>query len=89
MEKGKIREEEITGLSQAKGQDEVAILSRVFASMIAQVKARENSLKKQVEELRIEIDQAKKAKEVTQITESDYFQRLKEAARKIRDKGKE
>jgi sigma-B regulation protein RsbU (phosphoserine phosphatase) len=88
VEKGEIREEEITGLSQTKGQDEVSILSRVFASMVAQVKARENFLKKQVEELRIEIDQVKKANEVKQITESDYFQRLRETAKKIRDKGK-
>jgi hypothetical protein len=66
----------------------VALLSRVFASMATQVKARENQLKKQVEELRIEIDQAKKDKEVSRITETDYFQRIQEAARKIREKGK-
>jgi nitrogen fixation/metabolism regulation signal transduction histidine kinase len=89
MEKGDIKEDEITSLSQTGGRDEVAILSRLFASMAAQVKARENALKKQVAELQIEIDQVKKAKDVRQIIESDYFQRLKEAARKIRDKGKE
>jgi sigma-B regulation protein RsbU (phosphoserine phosphatase) len=89
MEKGEIREEEINLLNQTEGSDEVSILSRVFASMVAQVKARENALKKQVAELQIEIDQVKKAKDVRQITESDYFQRLKETARKIRDKGKE
>jgi len=89
IEKGEFREEEIAGLSQSKGEDEVALLSRVFASMATQVKARENHLKKQVEELRIEIDQTKKTKEVSRITESDYFQRIQEAARKIRDKGKE
>lgn len=88
IEKGEFGEEEIAGLSRSQGEDEVALLSRVFASMATQVKARENHLKKQVEELRIEIDQTKKAQEVSRITESDYFQRIQEAARKIRDKGK-
>ncbi len=89
MEKGEIRDEEIASLSQSEGKDEVALLGRVFASMAAKVKARENLLKKQVEELRIEIDQAKKASEVSRITETDYFRRLQDNARKMRQKRKE
>lgn len=86
MEKGEIGEEQIANLSQSKGEDEVASLSRVFASMATKVKARENRLKRQVEELRIGIDEAKKAKEVANITESDYFQRLQEHAKTMRDR---
>lgn len=88
MEKGEITEEDLAALGSSAGRDEVSVLSRVFASMAEKVKARESLLKKQVEELRIEIDQVKQAREVSQITESDYFQHLKEAAKKIRDKGK-
>lgn len=89
MEKGELGEEEIASLSQNKGEDEVASLSRVFASMATQVKARENRLRRRVEELRIKIDQSNKAKEVARITESDYFQSLQETAEKMREKSKE
>jgi nitrate/nitrite-specific signal transduction histidine kinase len=42
----------------ARGSDEVAQLARVFSQMAVQVQAREQQLKKEVSELRIEIDQA-------------------------------
>ncbi|MBI4321388.1 MAG: HAMP domain-containing protein [Chloroflexi bacterium] len=84
MEKGEIGEDEIARLSQTKGEDEVAVLSRVFAKMAAEVKARETRLKKQVEELRIEIDHTKRAKQVAEITETDYFQNLRQKARQLR-----
>jgi len=89
MEKGELTEEETASLSQSKGRDEVALLSRVFASTATQVKGRENRLKRQVEKLRIEIDQTGKTKEVAKITESDYFQHLQETVRKMREKAKE
>lgn len=89
MEKGELGEQEIASLSQSKGEDEVASLSRVFASMATQVKARVNRLKRQVEELQIRVDESKKAKEVAKITESDYFQSLQETAKKMREKSKE
>jgi len=88
MEKGELGEQEIASLSQSEGEDEVASLSRVFASMATQVRARENRLKRRVEELQIKIDESEKAKEVAKITESDYFQYLQEAAKKMREKGK-
>jgi len=89
MERGELTGEETASLRQSKGRDEVALLSRVFASMATQVKGRENRLKKQVEKLRIEIDQRRKAKEVAKITENDYFQYLQETVRKMREKAKE
>lgn len=89
MEKGELTEEETASLSQSKGRDEVALLSRVFASTATQVKGRENRLKRQVEKLRIEIDQTGKIKEVAKITESGYFQHLQETVRKMREKAKE
>jgi hypothetical protein len=41
-----------------------------------------------VEELRIEIDEVRKAWQVAEITESEYFQNLQEHARKMRKRGK-
>jgi len=86
MEKGESIEDEILRLSQSQGKDEVAALSRVFAKMAAEVKARETKLKKQVAEMKIEIDQSKKARQVAEITETDYFQNLKQKAKEMREK---
>jgi hypothetical protein len=52
--------------------------------MVREVYAREENLKRQVAELRIEIDEAKKAQQVAEITDTDYFQRLQEKALGIR-----
>ncbi|MBI2864729.1 MAG: HAMP domain-containing protein [Chloroflexi bacterium] len=84
MEKGELEEGEIAHLGRTKGRDEVGVLSRVFARMAAEVNAREARLKQQVEELRIEIDQSKRAKHVAEITETDYFQNLRQKAKQMR-----
>lgn len=86
IQKGELSEDEISRLSQSRGKDEVSTLSRVFAKMAAEVKAREAKLKKQVEELKIEIDHSKKARQVAEITDTDYFQNLKQKAKQMREK---
>lgn len=65
-------------------QDEVDTLARVFELMIGKVRTREESLKREVQQLRIEVDVAKKARQVAEITESDYFQELRIQARVLR-----
>lgn len=67
-----------------RGRDELGQLARVFSQMAIQVQAREQKLKQEVAQLRIEIDQVKKARQVAEITETDYFLRLREKAREIR-----
>jgi methyl-accepting chemotaxis protein len=67
-----------------RGSDELGQLARVFSQMAIQVQAREQRLKQEVAQLRIEIDQVKKARQVAEITETDYFYRLRERAREIR-----
>jgi hypothetical protein len=47
---------------------------------------REQTLHRQIQELRIEIDMAKKERQVAEITESDYFQELREKARGLRSR---
>jgi hypothetical protein len=74
--------------SLTKARDELAQLARVFSQMAVEVQTREERLKRQVEELRIEIDEVKKAWQVAEITESEYFQNLREHARKMRKRGK-
>lgn len=66
-------------------EDELGQLARVFQHMIEQVKQREETLKRQVEELKIEIDQTRRVQQVSQITQTDYFQELKQKVKQIRD----
>jgi hypothetical protein len=47
------------------------------------VAARERRLRTQVEQLVIAIDEERKAAQVAEITESDYFQKLKVRARAL------
>ncbi len=66
--------------------DELGQLARVFQRMADEVVAREQRLKQQVQELRIQIDEVKKAREVAEITETEYFQQLQKRARELRGK---
>ncbi len=68
----------------ARRTDELGQLARVFQHMVREVYARELRLKQQVAELRIEVDEAKRAREVAQITETDYFQQLQKKANNLR-----
>jgi CHASE3 domain sensor protein len=45
---------------------------------------REQSLHREIQQLRIEIDEAKKERQVAEITETDYFQTLRDRARSLR-----
>jgi hypothetical protein len=52
--------------------------------MTEQLRAREEKLKQQVEELTIEIDQSKRMQQVSQITKTDSFQQLKQKVKRLR-----
>ncbi|MEH1843157.1 MAG: Nif11-like leader peptide family RiPP precursor [Nostoc sp.] len=64
--------------------DDIGQLVRVFLQMAQEVKAREQKLKQQVMELNVEIDEAKKARQVADITQTDYFQQLQQKAQKMK-----
>jgi CRP-like cAMP-binding protein len=64
----------------------LATLAGEFAQMATQVREREEALQRQVEQLRIEIDEVKKQHQVDEIVESDYFQSLKSQAANLRRK---
>ena len=69
--------------------DELGQLARVFSKMAVQVETREKKLKQEVTQLRIEIDEAKRAKEVAEIADTDYFRDLKKQAKELRNKNKD
>lgn len=72
----------------ARRSDELGQLALVFQEMARQVYAREQQLQRQVRQLRIEIDQARKVREVAEITESDYFQHLLSKADELRSRAR-
>src|SRR3989440_7572164 len=72
----------------ARRSDELGQLALVFQEMARQVYAREQQLQQQVHQLRIEIDQERSAREVAEITESDYFQQLLGKAEELRNRAR-
>jgi two-component system, cell cycle response regulator len=70
----------------AARDDSLGQLARVFQNMARQVYAREQSLRQQVQELQIEIDEVKKARQVAEITETEYFRELRDKAQKLRQR---
>ncbi len=68
----------------AARDDALGNLARVFGGMAREVRARELRLTAQVAQLRIEIDEVKKARAVSEIVETDYFQDLQRRAAELR-----
>ena len=66
--------------------DEIVKLADVFTIMADKVYQREQSLKRQVEALKIEIDETKRKKQVSEIADSDFFRELQAKARDMRSK---
>jgi methyl-accepting chemotaxis protein len=64
--------------------DELGQLTRVFQHMVHQVYVREQGLKQQVQELRIEVNKVRQDEQVAEITETDYFQQLRGEAESLR-----
>jgi HAMP domain-containing protein len=66
--------------------DELGQMARVFQRMAREVYAREQGLRQQLQALRIEIDEVKKAKQVAELTGSNSFADLQERARQLRER---
>jgi two-component system, cell cycle response regulator len=71
----------------ARREDALGRLARVFQRMAREVIAREEDLKKELRQLRIEIDERRAATQVAEITESDYFRNLQRRAEELRAHG--
>ena len=67
-------------------EDELGQLARVFVRMAGEVAAREAKLRQEIHTLRIEIDESQKARQVSEITETEYFQTLQQKARALRER---
>ena len=67
----------------------IAALASIAINNAIQVRQREQALKEQIRELKVEIDQSKRQKEVSQIVDSEYFRDLKKRASELRSKASE
>jgi HAMP domain-containing protein len=65
-------------------RDELGNLARVFGRMAEEVYAREERLRRELQQLRIEIDEVRKDHQVAEITETEYFQKLRSRAQTLR-----
>ncbi len=72
----------------AQREDEFGQLARTFQTMGEQVLKREQSLKQEVQELRIEIDETKRSRAVAEITDSEFFKELQSKAARMRQRTK-
>ena len=79
-------DQDFAGLASGVGvlRDEIATLAATFVVMVDKVREREESLKQQVAELQIEIDEVKRQQQVGEIVDSDFFQDLRDKAKTIR-----
>jgi HAMP domain-containing protein len=77
-------DQDLSAFRSGRLRDEVATLTEVFELMVSKVYQREQTLRRQVEELKIEIDEAKRQKQVSEIVDSDYFQKVQSRALEMR-----
>jgi len=73
------------GIREADRADRAfAAVADAVETMVKAVREREERLKKEVVQLRIQIDEEKRKKQVDEITETDYFQQLTQRAKNLR-----
>jgi hypothetical protein len=83
--RGEAEENDANALNPlARQTDELGQLARVFRRMALEVYAREQRLRQQLQELRIEIDESRRERQVAEVVETEYFQQLQEKARAFR-----
>lgn len=75
----------IIDLTQSHQARASAFLSSFF-KMVRNVRQREEGLRRQLQELTIQIDEAKRQQVVSEITETSFFEDLQAAAQKLRRK---
>jgi nitrate/nitrite-specific signal transduction histidine kinase len=68
----------------AARNDALGQLTRVFQRMAREFYVREQRLKKQVQELSIELNESKQQQQVAEITDTDYFRSMQSKAQELR-----
>ncbi len=86
----------INALDQNTGQivafsqslEQIAASLSSLATVALEAYIREQNLRQEIQQLRIEIDEVKRQRQVTEIVETDFFQDLQAKARNIRRRGR-
>ncbi len=73
-------------IQQHRFRDQIGVLADVLQGMTEKVRTREQTLRRKVQELRIEIDDSKRAQEVQEIVDTDFFRELQAKAKKMRER---
>lgn len=76
--------QDLSKLTNVRLRDEISTMAEVFQIMVSKVYQREQTLIRQVEELKIEIDESKRKSQVNEIVDSEFFQELQEKSRAMR-----
>jgi HAMP domain-containing protein len=76
--------QDLSGLTRGRLKDEISDLAGDFAEMAGKVYQREQTLRRQVEELRIEVDESKRKHQVSEIVDTDFFRELQSKADEMR-----
>jgi methyl-accepting chemotaxis protein len=84
MARGTLNAAVLDSLFRRKVGDEITELSAVFKQMALQVQLREKKLKEEIQQLNIQIDERKARSEVSEITETEFFQNLAKRASDLR-----
>ena len=74
--------------SITKRPDELGSLAQVFRKMAVDVFERTNTLKSQVNQLIIKVDEMRRKQQVSEVTESEFFTDLQKRAKELRNKDK-
>jgi len=77
-------QQDFSNMFKTRMADEIHVLASNFAIMVSKVYRREQTLRKQVEELKIEIDETKRSRQVEEIVETDFFRDLQTRADRMR-----
>jgi energy-coupling factor transport system substrate-specific component len=86
MGAGQLSSVQAAELKATEAKDEIGQLTQIFGQMAREVILREENLRRQVEELRIEIDEFRRQEQVQEIVDTDFFRDLQEKAREMRHK---
>ena len=84
LQRGEFKPELLIKLSRS--QDDLGRLASVFLQMAEEIKNREQNLRSQVQNLRIEIDATKKERQISEITRTEYFRDLQKKAQRLKNR---
>jgi CRP-like cAMP-binding protein len=73
---------------EGAGDKALVAVADAVQNMVRAVREREERLRQEVAQLQIEIDEAKRKRQVDEIVETDYFQKLAQQARDLREQSK-